>query len=291
MKSGFRSFHPISGLLFYSLAFVCGMLSTHPLPLITGFVCSFIYDIKLRGTKAVSFMLKLVLPFILLSTLINGFFNHHGEIVLFTLPGGDNFTLEAIIYGLVFSLRAGQTLMWLGSWNEVMTNDKVIFLFGRISPRIALLISMALRFIPLITEQSSVISRAQKGIGSAGAAASFTERLKSGAHRLSILVSWTLERGIDTSDSMTARGYGLRGRTSYTAYRFSFKDTIFCALLMTEAAIYALSFGHFNSEYIPEIFIPTPDALMTAASVFYLLIMLLPFIIDVTEEKKWSISV
>lgn len=290
MKSGFRGMHPVSGLAFFLLMFIIGMLSTHPITLISGFVCAFLYDIKFRGRKAVSFVLKIVLPFILLSTLINGLFNHHGATVLFTLPGGNNFTLEAIIYGLIFALKAGQTLIWLGSWNEIMTNDKIIFLLGRISPKIALLVSMALRFIPLITDQASVISTAQKGIGSAGASCSFTGKIRSAAHRLSILISWTLERGIDTSDSMSARGYGLKGRTSYSAYIFSLKDTIFCVIIIISATIYALTSKNFTASYSPVISIPSPDIYITVLSVYYLFIMLLPFIIDVTEEKKWSIS-
>ncbi len=290
MKPGFKGMHPISGLLFYLLMFIFGMLSTHPISLLSGFICAFIYDIKLRGKKAILFTIKIVLPFIILSALINGLFNHRGVTVLFTLPDGNNFTLEAIIYGLIFSLKAGQTLIWLCSWNEIMTTEKVIFLLGRISPKIALLISMALRFIPLITEQAFVISVAQKGIGSKGDSVSFIPRLKNAVHRLSILVSWTLERGIDTSDSMRARGYGLKGRTSYNAYIFSVKDVIFCVFLLIGATAYALSYNCFTATYDPVISIPFIDIRIILLSLLFLLIMLLPFIVDVTEEKKWSIS-
>lgn len=280
--------HPVSGMLFYILVFVFSLISSHPVSLISGFFCALIYDLKLRGKKALTFTVKFILPFILLSSAINGLFNHSGSTVLFSFTENTPFTLEAVLYGLAFSLRAAGTLIWLNSFNEIMTNDRILFLFGRISPKIALLLSMALRFIPLITQQSLTVSQAQKGVGGATASSSFLSRLKNGAKRLSILVSWTLERGIDTSDSMKARGYGLRKRSSYNAYIFSLRDIVFCLILLAGVISFIFRSPTLTAQYIPEIFIPFPDISALISSVFFVFIMLLPFIIDTAEEKKWS---
>lgn len=52
---------------------------------------------------------------------------------------------------------------------------------------------------------------------------------------LSILVTWALENAIETSDSMRSRGYGLKGRTAFSIYKFTKKDK---GLLAVMAALF-----------------------------------------------------
>ena len=41
---------------------------------------------------------------------------------------------------------------------------------------------------------------------------------------ISILVTWTLEDFVESSNSMKSRGYSLKGRTSFSIYRFDNRD-------------------------------------------------------------------
>ena len=291
MKLGFKGMHPLSEFFFYLFAFAFGLISSHPLCLITGLLCAFFYDFKLRGRKTVDFFIRIIIPLIILSGLINGLVSHFGETVLFNLPWNKPFTLESVIYGIVFSLKASSTLLWLNSFNEVVSSDKIVYLFGKFSPKIALIISMSLRFIPLITEQSSNINTALKGIGASEATLKFTGKIKSAAKRLSVLVSWSLERGIDTSSSMKARGYGLKGRTVYNPYGFSFKDILLIFMLLTGCAAFFLSGKTLTATYNPETLIPFPDIKGFISWTVFTVILLFPLILDFSEEKKWSISV
>ncbi len=290
MKIGFRSIHPITEFIFYGFVFFLSITATHPVTLLTAVFAAFLYDFKLRGKLACRYSVKLIIPLILLSAAINGLFNNTGDTVLFVLPWNKNFTLEAVVLGLVFALRAAAMLMWMGSFNEVLTNDKIVFLFGRISPRTALIISMALSFIPLAAAHSDEILRAERGIGSASASGSFISRMKSAVRRLSVLVTWSLERGIDKSNSMTARGYGLKGRTVYNAYRFRLKDAAVLLLCIAGFIVFFMTKNTLTAIYGTEIIIPFPSPRDIAASVYFALLSMLPFIIDFTEEKKWSIS-
>lgn len=290
MKTGFRSVHPFSAFIFYLFVFAVSITATHPLTLLTAITTAFIYDIKLRGKKAVLFFMRLILPLMTASALINGLFNHSGVTVLFKLPWGNNFTFEAVVYGLIFALRAGAMLIWLFSFNEVITNDKIIYLFGRISPKTALIISMALRFIPLVISQGEEITKAHRGIGSAGASKGLIKKTNSASKRLSVLVSWTLERGIDTQQSMVARGYGLKGRTSFSPYLFTLKDALMLIFSIVGAVLYFITSDSLSALFIPEILIPFPDITGISVSVFFAFLMLMPFLYDILEEKKWSIS-
>ncbi len=289
MQLGFKSVHPISAFAFFIFSFVLSMFASHPLLLAVSFIAGLVYDIKLSGKKAVSFFLKVILPMICLITLFNGIFSHYGVTVLFKMHNDNNFTLEALVFGLVFSIRTASALLWLGSFNEIITSDKFIYLFGRISPKTALVVSMVLRFIPLIRNQSEEIKRAEKGIGNIPTEKDFIGKIRHGARRLSILISWTLEKGIDSADSMKARGYGLHGRTSYNNYIFSVKDALFFVLSLVSSFVFIFISGKYKVSYNPVIDIPMPDVLFSVLIAVITLVLFLPTLYDLWEERKWSI--
>ena len=290
MQTGFKSIHPIPAFAFYVFAFLLSMTASHPMLLAVSFLAGLVYDIRLSGEKAVSFLLKVVLPMICLITLFNGIFSHYGVTILFKLPDGNNFTLEALTFGFVFSIRTASALLWLNSFNEIITSDKFIFLFGRVSPKIALVISMVLRFIPLVRSQSEEIKKAEKGVGNLPADKDFIGKIRHGARRLSVLISWTLEKGIDTADSMKARGYGLHGRTSYNSYRFRFKDALFLIFTLVSSGMYVFVGSKYKANYNPIIDIPIPDLLSSLLILFIAITLLMPTFYDLLEDRKWSIS-
>lgn len=290
MNSGFKNLHPFAGLMFFIFSFVYSLTPTDPISLIVSFVCSVVYDLKLRKSKTVSFLFKFIFPLIILITVFNGLISHYGVTVLFVMINGKNFTLEALVYGFVSAVKISSMLIWLDCFNEIITGDKIIFLFGRFSPRIALIISMVLRFIPLIREQSAEILKAEKGIGNSVASRSFIGKIKGASRSLFVLVSWTMEKGIDTSDSMRARGYGLQGRTSCNSYVFSLKDVAVTVISVAATVISFISAKRFYASYNPIIDIPVPDVPEIILIVFFASVLLMPVILDLREEKRWSIS-
>lgn len=290
MQTGFKSVHPISAFAFYVFAFVMSMTASHPFLLAFSFIAGLVYDIKLSGKKAVLFLLKVILPMICLITLFNGIFSHYGVTVLFKMHNGNNFTLEALVFGFVFSIRTAAALFWLNSFNEIITSDKFVFLFGRVSPKIALVVSMVLRFIPLVRSQSEEIKKAEKGVGNLPTDKDFIGKIRHGARRLSILISWTLEKGIDTADSMKARGYGLSGRTSYNSYSFNLKDALFLIFTLVATVMFVFVGINHKANYNPVIDIPMPDILSSSFFLFIALVLLMPTFYDLREDRKWLIS-
>lgn len=93
----------------------------------------------------------------------------------------------------------------------MITPDKFLYLFGRVLPVLSLLLSMSFRFIPLLKNRYREISMGQRCMGRQGGGLIQRGRLL--AKKVSILISWSLEAAIETSDSMESRGYGLKGRT------------------------------------------------------------------------------
>ena len=290
MQLGFKSVHPVSAFVFFVFAFTLSMTASHPLLLTVCFVSGLLYDIKLSGKRAIIYFFKVIFSMILLITVFNGIFSHYGVTELFKMPDGNSFTLEAVIFGLVFSIRTASALLWLNSFNEIITSDKFIFLFGRVSPKTALVVSMVIRFIPLVRSQSEEIKKAEKGIGNIPSEKDFIGKISHGARRLSVLISWCLEKGIDTADSMKARGYGLSGRTSFNSYIFSVKDALLFLLSFIALCMFFFVGTKYKAAYNPVIDIPMPDVLSLAFIAVIAFVLLLPTFYDLREERKWSIS-
>lgn len=287
MDLGFKGLHPAASLIFFLFPFVASLTWSNPVLLSLSFICAAVYAFKLQKKRVLSYIFKFILPMVLLISIFNALFSHYGVTVLFTMKNGNSFTLEALLYGFISGLRIGNMLLWLESFNEIITGEKIVFLFGRLSPRTALVISMVLRFIPVIREQSESINKSEKALyGNENK--SIIRKIQSASRRLSILVSWTLERGIDTASSMAARGYSLKGRTSYNDYRISILDGVVALISLTSLILSFVFSSHIQGSYNPVIDFPNVDALNIAVTLLFILVMLLPLIIDLREERLWS---
>ena len=99
------------------------------------------------------------------AALVNPAFNHEGATILTYLPSGNPLTLESMLYGAAAAVMLASVVLWFSSYNEVMTSDKFVYLFGRVIPALSLVLSMSLRFIPKFKVQMQTVSEAQACIG------------------------------------------------------------------------------------------------------------------------------
>ncbi len=129
-----------------------------------------------------------------------------------------------MLYGVAAAVMLASVVLWFSSYNEVMTSDKFVYLFGRVIPALSLVLSMALRFIPKFKAQMQTVSEAQACIGRDTKNGSVFQRVGNAVKIFSIMVTWSLENAIETADSMRSRGYGLPGRTAFSIYRFDDRD-------------------------------------------------------------------
>ena len=106
----------------------------------------------------------------------------------------------------------------------------------------------------------------------------------------SVMVSWTLENGIVTSDSMTSRGYGSGKRTFFSLYRFRIRDFIFISatLLLLAGTLVGMSAGALDFSYYPQITQIRISALSLLSYVSYGVLALLPSVLKISEDIKWK---
>ncbi len=279
----------------------------HPLPLFTYFLVMLLFSMFLRnpltvalslaGSMAFAFTLtekreklndlKFYLPLTVLIAVTNPLFSHNGRTPLFFL-NGNAFTLEAIWYGVFIAVMIVAVLLWSKSYSKIVTGDKFLYLFGRVAPKTALILSVALRYVPLLKTQAQKTRAAQKTLGlfSTGSVA---DNLVSGAKTYSALVGWSLENAVETGRHMRARGWG-RKRTAFSTFRFRVSDGVFLGFTLASAAVISLATvkGELAFSFYPA---PTPlpfTALSAAAYALFGALAFLPFLIETEENIRWN---
>jgi len=289
MREEFSSFHPFVNFLYFAVVLGFSMVFTNPACLAVSLTCGLIYSIYMNGRRAVRFNLLYMLPMLVIAALINPAFNHEGGTILMYLRDGNPLTLESIVYGIAAALMLIIVITWFSCFNAVISSDKFIYLFGRAIPALSLVLSMALRLVPRFKAQLKIISNAQKCIGRDISNGGILLRAKNGIRILSVMVTWVLENAIETADSMKSRGYGLKGRTAFSIYRFDRRDACATAVILFFGA-YTLA-GYLNGglywRYFPTIKGRPLDGYAVSVYIAYFALCITPVFINVKEGKKW----
>lgn len=218
--------------------------------------------------------------------LINPIVSHDGVTVLF-FSGNNPVTLEAIIYGVCAALMIISVVYWFRSFSSIMTSDKLLYLFGALSPRLALVLSMSLRYLPLFRRQAKKVGAAQKALG-LYREDNVIDDAKGKLRIFSVMLTWALENGIITADSMTARGYGIGRRSHFSPFRFTRQDVF---LLATSTALFAITVFCLKDTtftYYPAISASPLSAAAAVGYIAYGILILLPTLIEIKEASKWK---
>ena len=279
----FENSNPIVITLYFLSVIGILMFSQNPILLLLGFLGSFFYTL-IRSRRIPVFYLFL---FILL-TLANPLMSHNGKTVLFVINDSP-ITLEALVYGAVSAGILITVLCLFRIFSEIMTRDKLLYVFGSLSPKLALILSMGLRYVPLFRERAKKISESQLALGLYKEENIF-DKIKSDLRVFSILITWALENGITTADSMSARGYGKRRRTYFSLFKFRKSDAILLILtiLCSALTLVGMAMGTLDFIFYPTLKFVNLAPLGVAAYTAYGLLSVLPIILETEERLRWK---
>lgn len=285
----FSSYHPMINLIYFIAAMSGIIVFRHPVFLVISFIAAFVWSVKLRGKRGLIFDLCLI-PLILLYAGIYASYNHFGVTDLAANFIGNEITLEAIIYGLVLGTTAGSAVMMFSCFLAVFSADKIVYIFGKISPRLSLMLSATLRMFGRMRVRASQIETAQRGIGRGIWQGSIWRRLRNFIREASILITWMMESFVESGFSMKSRGCTLRGRSAFSIYRFDNRDRSLVIALFACIAGLAAAFMLDQSRiyYDPQIIWNRVTAWSYMFYGIYAIFLMLPMGLQCISERRFQ---
>lgn len=206
--------HAKAWIAWLAAAIVALSLTRNPVYLLLIVLCIAVVSRVLRRQAETPVLplplLRLSLTIIVLSALINAATAHFGHTVLFTLPPrlpllGGPVTLEALVFGMLNGLVLVGFLAAFNVLYQALPTQALIRMIPRALFPVAVVISIAVAFVPTTMAQFQQIREAQMMRG----------------HRVRGLRDWLplfmpllvggLERAFQLAEAMTARGFGSLG--------------------------------------------------------------------------------
>lgn len=291
MEVGFRSYHPFILFFYYVCVGTLAMFFNHPIFIATALILLILVNVTYDRGQALRKWIPMLLIMSTLIILLNPFLVSRGSTILFYFRG-KQVTLEATMYGMVFALSIAAILVMFISFNLILNGNKFLFVFSKILPRTAFLTMLAIRFVPLLKARLDEINAVQQVRGLTMDVGTIRERARSGMLRLQILLTWSLEEAIQTSDSMKARGYGLGTRTSYVPYKLTKRDWTWLVLLIILFALCFIggSLGYGKILIYPELGTLHLYALDWVVFICMVLICSFPLFAEGGEWLRWKFS-
>ena len=221
----------------------------------------------------------------ILTSLANPIFSHNGVTVLLVV--NDNpITLEAVLYGVMTGIMILSVLLLFRVFGTLMTSDRLLYIFGRAFPKLGLLLSMTLRFVPLFGRQRRKIENTQRTLG-LYKNENAIDNIKGKLSVLSAMTTWGLENGIVTADSMSARGYGIkRTRTSFSMFRFERSDAVMLTLIIISCGFIFLGIAmdRLKTDFYPRMQLPPFSLYAIMCYVIYAGLAFLPFAAKIRDR-------
>jgi energy-coupling factor transport system permease protein len=241
----------------------------------------------IEGKQALMVGVRL-LPLVLVAILVNVLFNHRGSTILCYYPNGNPLTKESIIFGISASMMILASIFWLRLFHHVVHSDKLLYLFGKTVPKIALVLSMIFRFVPRMLQELKEIRMGREALGL---------YQKKGLTKIKLLcevllteISLAFENSIEISMSMKMRGYHDGKRSFYSIFHFRKRDVLFFMSFMVSFIFLVIGI---RSRIIYYYFYPTcsMNALGHMELLFllvYIFVLSMPLIIEIKEEIRWK---
>lgn len=234
--------HPFSSFTYFAAVIFSSMLFREPTAVLIAFIFSILMCCVFCGFAEIAKGIWYTALLIAVIGFSNMLFVHRGETVLLFVNGMP-LTLEAAFSGAVSAMTVVSVIYLCKCYSKIMTDDKFVYLFGRWLPKLSLILSMTLSVIPRIRRKYNEIEQAQNALGIYGNTG-YTDKLKAKLRGVSTLITVSLESSVITSDSMVARGYGLKGRRDSKIYRIKASDIVFAVVgVLLSAALIVIAFN------------------------------------------------
>ncbi len=283
--NSFSKLHPVNLFCFYTFLIMISVFLQNPVYQCVSAIGGGMFLCCLQGVKKGVKKISSCVFFGAVIAVLNPLFSHNGITPLFFI-NDSAYTLEALVCGCGLALSVISVILWFATFNTVFDSEKSLYLFGKISPKLSMLFSMVLGFVPRLLSRYKEILSVQKN---------FCKKpgLRLYIDCFSAVITHSLEDTVDMSDSMTARGFGSKNPTVFSRFKFDLRDgfSLFLFLAFTGTVILPCFAGGVAAVYYPRIIFPDITPALVVSYAAFAAMCLTPFLFEVTEELKWKYTV
>jgi energy-coupling factor transport system permease protein len=242
------------------------------------------------------FMAYVSIFFLIITMLLN----ENGVTVLFRIPtplpliGDIIFTFETLVYAFIHILRFNIVFLGFVFMNYTISPDDLmrILLKIRLPYQLILIVVLTIRFLPILLQDLQIIGDVQQARGYELEKGNLFNRLKRRMTLILPLLSNSLERSIQSSEALEARGFsGQANRTVYKPLIFTNSHYIQLTLVLglTVYLLYSRTQGWGTYIVYPLIVlagISYGDIMLFSILIGFLGLILILFRIDQRELKS-----
>ena len=245
--SPFYNIHPLAQVIYYIACLTFALMFNNPVYVVSILVTVIILGLMYEQPKLIIKSLKFYLIVSVFIVLINVISIRRGRNVLFYVFEKE-VTLEALLYGIIMAISLMSVFLIFTSFNKIITQDRFLFVFSKVSKRLAFILMMAIRWIPVLNKTAMDINMIQITKGVDYVTKNKRNLFKKLAVNLEILLGYSIENSMITAESMKARGYESTGkkRTFYFNYKLNNFDLL---ILIVEGMLIAFNIYYYMLGY------------------------------------------
>lgn len=218
---------------------------------------------------------------------INPLINQAGATILISfydlpLAGNINITLEAIIFGTFMSLKLMNTVLVFAVFNNAVHPDRLLNLLSVSASKSALIISVAVRFIPSMVSRFKEIRDIQQTRGVNLESNNLFKNIKNWYPFIKIVLFSTIENSFTTAEAIESRAYGTGKRTVFFSEKIKRRDLVLAAdSIIILLVLYLFhSAGLLYYEFFPRLEHLSPEQAVPA--------LLIPALVLVPPLSNWG---
>ncbi len=229
-KEMLKNFHPRSVVCYLTVWFILALfindIKLLALMLLLVSMINFAEDHGRSLTK----MLAVILPLTLLIMGLNLLLADYGRAILYVLdlPWGNTWTIyrEPLINSLAMGTKLVLIMAVFTIFNQVITVDKLISVFGNFSGPTVLMAVLAARMVPQLGRHARSIAEVQSLRLHGHKTVSLADKVRRTGPFLTNLLRVSLESSLQTAEAMQVRAYGSGKRTYFVPEHWRGGDTI-----------------------------------------------------------------
>lgn len=289
-RSVMNSFNPAVAFVYFMLGIIYSMILNAPMFLSISVLFSSSIYFLYKGSQGIGAYIS-ILVLDLFVIFLGPFFNTMGTDVLFVYLSGRTYTIQALQYSLSIACVLTTMMLWFSILSDCIDDSKTLYLFHGRAKSFTMLLIMTRRMVDVFRNRLADVMR-YRSFEVADIPYSKIAKIRYSFDNIASTLSWSLERGIITSESMICRGYDLKCRSTYSIYSMGATDRIsLCWSIVLGVSLGALTMsGKLFFDYFQPSAIDQVAPIQSIAIILYILLLIYPIIVYCLRGLRWKFS-